>query len=131
MIKNKYFKKLRSAVAFFSVNFRMIVFLCFIFYVTMLGIKIVSAVNSIPSVEDVNKKIQSVSIRIDLVKKIDNFILFRQEEIIDETKIKDPFLPFPKEAEVPPENKPVDVVNVPGVSPAVSPTPAPEFVSRN
>lgn len=63
----------------------------------MLGIEITSAINHIPSMEDINKKIQSVSIQKDFIKKIDNFILFRQKRISGQAVEKNPFLPYQKE----------------------------------
>lgn len=113
MTKNKYFEKLASAAVFFSAHFLTIVFICFIvflFYIAMLGIEITSAINHIPSMEDINKKIQSVSIQKDFIKKIDNFILFRQKRISGQAIEKNPFLPYQKE-----------INNSSGDAPAVSP----------
>lgn len=108
MIKNKYFKKLISLAAFFSAHFRIIVSACFIiflFYTAMLGIEINSAVDHVPSAEEINKKIQSAGIRKDLIKKIDNFIALRQEENVS-LPDKNPFLPYQKEMNISPSPQP-------------------------
>ncbi len=135
MIKNKYFEKLFSAAVFFSAHFRIIVFmsfLVFLFYVAMLGIDIVSAINHIPGTEDINKKMLSVNIRRDILKKIDNFILMRQKETSGRIFKKNPFLPYQKGVDAFSGSEPTISPEIPSPSPALSPyvsaTPGPEFI---
>lgn len=120
MTKNKYFEKIISSLGLFSKHFLFAVFLCFLtflFYIAMLVIDISSALNYTPSVEDINKKIQSVSIRKDLIKKIENFIALRQREDFG-LPDRNPFLPYQKKSE-----------NVSGgESGAVSDVPSPEIL---
>lgn len=121
MIKNKYFEKIISKLSFFPAHFRFAVFMIFavfLFYIAMLGIEIISVINNTPSADDINKKIQSVGIRRDLIKKIDNFIALRQKAISGRIIDKNPFLPYPKDADIPS-----------GIEPAVFPAvPSPEMM---
>lgn len=125
MIKNNFVEKLSMLASFFSKHFRLIVFMSFVgflFYIAMLGIEISSAVNHVPSVEDINKKIQSVSIRKDLIKKIDNYILARQKKINSQIFKKNPFLPYQKGTDAGSNIEPTISPEITYASPAVSPT---------
>lgn len=107
MIKNKYFAKLKSVASFFFAHFQIMVFLCFavfFFYLAMLGIEITSVINDAPSAEIIDKKIQNVKIRKDLIKKIDTFMILRQKHHYDLSD-KNPFLPYKKESDSLPVNE--------------------------
>ncbi len=139
MAKNKYFEKIISKLNFFSVHFRFavfVIFVVFLFYVIMIGIQLFSVLEHTPSAEEIDKKIHAVSIRKDIIKKIDNFIAVRQKENIDLPK-KNPFSPYQKGTndfsgdtpaiflETPWGNPGVSLSPSPSVSPEITATPAP------
>lgn len=128
MTQNKYLAKLTSVASFLSAHFRLIVFVSFILflsYIALLGIEIVSAIKQVPSMEDINKKMSNVSIRKDLIKKIDNFILMRREGKSSQVIKRNPFMPYPKGVDNNTDNEPVSSPEIPIISPLGSPSISP------
>lgn len=135
MKQNKYLAKLTSVANFLSAHFRIIVFMSFILflsYIALLGIEIVSAIKQVPSMDDINKKMSNVSIRKDLIKKIDNFILIRRESKNSQAIKRNPFMPYPKGIENNSDSEPVsspeNPFGSPNATPSVSPNATPSMI---